>query len=263
MFVPILAYHNIGFQFEWGINVVSPRLFEKHIKYLATDGYQSIRIEQYISGDIQKQKPVIITFDDAYQQVFEYAYPVLDEYGFTASIFVVTDYVGKKNTWDINLGGKSAYHMGWGEIKELASKGWEIGSHTSTHPDLVALSDEALALELSQSRQELQARFGTQIHVMSYPFNRCNTRVVKAVQSAGYSGACCLAGKLLISSAYRHFTIPRRGVYAIDDIGWFKHKLKNHVIGKLDDFRQKIISTCAVGSVYYKRMKKLKKSIAN
>jgi peptidoglycan/xylan/chitin deacetylase (PgdA/CDA1 family) len=263
MFVPILAYHNIGDQFEWGINVVSPRLFERQVGFLAENGYSTIRLDQYLAGEIAVEKPVIITFDDAYQQVFDLAYPILQHAGFSATIFVVADYVGMKNTWDINLGGKCAYHMDWPEIQVLADSGWEIGSHTSTHPDLVGLSDEKLADELHCSKQVLEQHIHCPIHILSYPFNRCNTRVVKAVQAAYYKGACCLAEKMFIDSNYNHYTIPRRGVYAIDELLWFKRKLHNDAVGKLDDLRQIIISTCAVGSVWYNRLKKIKKSIAN
>ncbi len=263
MHVPILAYHNVSQQFEWGINIVSPSLFERQIRYLAEDGYQSITFRDYVSGAHTAARPVVITFDDAYRDIYHYAWPILRSYRFTATVFVVTDFVGKKNTWDINLGGRYAYHMDWQEIRQLAVAGWEIGAHTATHADLVGLNDTSLAEELRRSKQTLEQQVGQTIVTMSYPYNRFNRRVVRAVQQAGYHGACCLSSRIFLRNDYTRLTIPRRGVYAIDFLPWFKVKLMNNPAARLDDIRQKIICACSVGSVYYNQLKKLKKSIAN
>lgn len=254
MTVPILAYHNISNDFQWGINNVSPRLFEKQVKYLADNDYSTISLNQYIENDFNVKKPVIITFDDAYQSIVEYAFPIMERYGFKATVFVVSDYIGKKNSWDVNLGGVYTWHLNLDNIKKLVTSGWEIGSHTVTHPDLQDLHSKALSFELAYSKFKLESLLGIDIHFISYPFNRYSSTVLDMAAQTNYKGGCCLAQKTYIPEKYFRYMIPRSGVYAIDHMSLFKLKFRNHTFSRIDHFRQKVISTCATGSVIYKRL---------
>lgn len=262
MNIPILAYHKVDNHFEWGINTVSTRLFEKQIKFLAKNGFTSTRLDDCLTNQIECKKPIIITFDDSYKSIFKYAFPILQKYGFIATIFVISEYVGKKNIWDINLAGKIDWHLSWDEIRDLKNWGWEIGSHTATHPDLTKLTHNELVKELSSSKYQLEKQLGIPVNLISYPFNRFNNYVIKLTKELGYKGGCCLANNNSIPQQLVQFSISRKGVYTIDELFWFKLKLQHNAISKIDDIRQKIICFCSRGSIYYTQLKN-KKNVAN
>jgi peptidoglycan/xylan/chitin deacetylase (PgdA/CDA1 family) len=253
---PILAYHNINRDFEWGINTVSPKTFEKQISYLAENGYRTIKLSEYINDQIIPDKPMIITFDDAYKSIHKYAFPILKQYNYTATLFVITEYVGKKNLWDNNLGGKTQEHLSWSDIEYLSSAGWEIGSHTATHPDLTRLIYDDCYDELASSKKRLERQLGIRTAFLSYPFNRYNQSVIEIARMAGYRGGCCLAPDRRIPDEDADFVISRRGVYSIDRFLGIRSKLSNGTLGKIEDARQRVISAFSKGTIYYKQVKK-------
>jgi peptidoglycan/xylan/chitin deacetylase (PgdA/CDA1 family) len=263
MNIPVLAYHKVDKHFEWGINTVPPHLFEQHIKFLSRGGFKSILLSDLVLNRAKVNKPVVITFDDAYKSILEYAYPILDKYGFKATIFVISNYIGKKNKWDINLGGKTDRHLSWSEIQYLANSGWEIGSHTVSHPDLTKLTTNELFFELKSSKDHLENKLNIRVDSISYPYNRFNNSVLKYVDRVGYKAGCCLANKKSIQREWRQFAIPRHGVYFIDNGFWFRLKLQTSYFSKIEDIKQKIICFCSTGSIYYNSIKNHKKNVAN
>jgi len=255
VYVPILAYHKVSNQFEWGINTVSVRLFETQIKYLSENNYYSISLEQYLNSSYQfnsKRHSVIITFDDADESIYHHVLPILKSYGFTATVFVISSYVGKLNTWDANLGGIYSRHLSWDQIVELSNEGWEIGSHTATHRDLLGLSIDEVKKELQSSREIIEQKVEKPIRFISYPFNRFDYRIISQAQQIGYSGGCALSVNKNLNSVPKQFTMLRHGVYSIDKIYWFKQKLYN---SQIELFKQRIISRAAFGTIWYKRFR--------
>jgi len=256
--VPILAYHKVSNKFEWGINTVSIAAFISQMKYLFTHNYRTISLAQYLNNDYDKnavRHPVIITFDDADESVYLHGYPVLHAYGFTATVFVVSDYVGKPNYWDANLGGIYSNHLSWEQISQLAESGWEIGSHTATHRDLLALSPQEVEAELLQSRRRIAARIGVPVYFLSYPFNRFDDSVAAIARRVGYRGGCALAARRNARGTPPEFRMLRYGVYKIDSPYWFRRKLAHSGIEQL---KQRIISFAALGTVVYKKYRKQK-----
>ncbi|UCE05988.1 MAG: polysaccharide deacetylase family protein [bacterium] len=255
MYVPILTYHKVSNKFEWGINTIPIRAFETQIKYLSESNYYSISLEQYLNGDFQansERHPVIITFDDADESVYLYAFPILRFYGFKATLFVISNYVGKVNSWDANLGGIYSSHLNWRQIIELSNKGWEIGSHTATHRDLLGLSPKEAKEELQFSKELIAEKVGRLIRFISYPFNRFDYRIISLARLIGYIGGCALSVNKNINGAPKEFYIQRYGVYAIDTLYWFKQKLFN---SKLEQFKQRIINQASIGTIWYKRFR--------
>ncbi len=254
MKIPILAYHQVEHGVGWGINRVSPRMFERQIAYLAAEGYQSIRLIDFLDDRITCAKPVIITFDDADESAHRIAYPILRKHGFRAVLFVITDFVGRRNHWDYHFGGAYRMHLDWGQIQELAEAEWEIGSHSATHPDLTRLNENALYNELVSSRRILEDRVGRACIAISYPFNRFDDRVIKAVTETGYQGGFCLSVPRKITENHVRFTIPRSGVYAVDGLTGFRMKLNDHWF---EHAKQRFISFFANGTVNFNRLKKI------
>lgn len=255
-YVPILAYHKVSNKFEWGINTVSIRIFENQIKYLSENHYYTISLEQYLNTDFEnnsKRRAIVITFDDADESVYHNALQILDRYGFSATIFIISNYVGKLNTWDANLGGIYSRQLNWQHIKQLSKAGWEIGSHTATHRDLLGLSIQEVKSELRSSKDIIEQNVNRTIQLISYPFNRFNKQIIFEAQRIGYRGGCTLSLKKNMNGAPKQFIIQRHGVYSIDSVYWFKKKLSN---SKIEQVKQRIISFASIGTILYNRYRK-------
>lgn len=121
----------------------SPEAFAEQLRYLRDAGYYSVGLETWRQAIAHKQplpgRAIILTFDDGYLDFLTYAYPILQEYGFSATVFLVSEQVGKSNQWD-TVYGERVPLMDWSQIRQLQAQGIEFGSHTATHRPLTALS---------------------------------------------------------------------------------------------------------------------------
>jgi peptidoglycan/xylan/chitin deacetylase (PgdA/CDA1 family) len=175
-------------------------------------------------GQETGDRAVCLTFDDAYQGLHRHALPVLKERGLTATVFAVTDYVGRENDWDINWGGRRFRHLGWEEMREMQGAGIEFGSHGASHRDLRCLGKEELMRELADSKHALEDGLGREVSSFCYPFGRYDQRVRRAVIEAGYRCACSHSPGMS-NSLIDPFALRRCGVY-ITDVMWdFQHKV--------------------------------------
>jgi peptidoglycan/xylan/chitin deacetylase (PgdA/CDA1 family) len=116
--------------------------------------------------------------------------------------------------------------MSWEQLAELADAGWEIGSHTRTHPRLPRLSDAALQAELAGSRAECAERTGRACQALAYPYGDVDARVVAAAEAAGYRAAASPAGRPLGNAA---LTFPRIGLYERDEGARLRAKVSRRV----------------------------------
>lgn len=256
--VPILAYHKVKNSFEIGITRITVSAFERQVKYLFEHNYYSITLSDFKNKKFKSSKysPVIITFDDADESIYFHALPILEKYGFRATVFVVSDYVGKYNTWDYNLFGNRSKHLNWQQIKTLCQKGWEIGSHTASHKDLTRLSDEQVITELTTSKIRIEESINKPVDFLSYPFNRFNEQIILLTKQAGYEGGCSLFTQNYYTNKFADYVIPRLGVYLTDTINTYKNKLNN---SRFELVKQRVISFFSLGTVIYKFVKTKKK----
>ena len=173
----ILLYHRIGMprpsSLVWG-QYVAPPLFRSQLGCLAAEGWEGISLERAITGPSDGRNTFALTFDDAYLSVYEHAFPVLVERGLTATLYVVVDSVGTVNQWDCQRGDCVERIMTLGQIREMADRGFEIGSHTLSHPHLTGLDDDRLRRELVDSKHRLEDLLGREVSSLSYP--RCSAR---------------------------------------------------------------------------------------
>lgn len=130
-----------------------------------------------------------MTFDDGFLSVYEHAYPLLKERNMTATIYIVVDSLGGINDWDRRAGDVEERMMSAGQAKELADNGFEIGSHTLTHPRLAQLDDEQLVREIADSKHKLEDLVGREVTSLSYPYGNFDNRVLQAAVAAGYKNA--------------------------------------------------------------------------
>lgn len=255
MTIPILAYHKVQNDFDLTITRISPVQFERQINFLAENDFSTISITEYLSGSETRENKIVITFDDAYDSIFKFALPILSKYKFTATIFVITNFVGKSNIWDYGISKFRSIHCDWGQLRELANERWEIGSHTITHRNLRALPHDELRDELRNSKLVLEDKLGQRVDVMSYPYGKFDDRVIAFVQQAGYKGACTLGGYDGRHDSLTQYRLPRRGVYLFEPIFFFQFKVKNSRWTKYDDLQQKLITTFANGAIMIRNMK--------
>jgi peptidoglycan/xylan/chitin deacetylase (PgdA/CDA1 family) len=268
---PVLAYHLVDRRMDAGIAWIPPQRFERQMAWLADAGYQTISISEYLQHDSSTtEKKVVITFDDGYRSLVQYALPILARHGFRATVFVIAGYVGQSNRWDVKFFWPRFQHLDWGELRELMAAGWEVGSHSLNHNYLPLLSDQDLHDDLHQSRRLLQDHLQMPVNHLSLPFGRGDWRVYQMAKSAGYVSVATLgSGKSIFknpqSSVPHHqsapalpdlYFIPRRGVYLLDSMRSFRRLVQVSAESKWQTWRQSAISTCAMGTVIVKAIKK-------
>jgi peptidoglycan/xylan/chitin deacetylase (PgdA/CDA1 family) len=190
---------------------VTPEAFEEQLRYLKDGGFYSVSWEQWQLAQSQRQplpgRGVMITFDDGYLDFFEYAWPLLKKYGFTATVFLVADLIGKSNLWDQAFG-EDIPLMGWPEIQQLQGEGVEFGSHSATHKPLTAVTNEELVQELTRSRTILERGLGVPIRTIAYPYGDFNPIVEHFAGGCGYTfGVTCRSG--LSQFSHRLLALPR------------------------------------------------------
>jgi peptidoglycan/xylan/chitin deacetylase (PgdA/CDA1 family) len=248
--MPVLTFHKVDPAFEWGATRISPARFERILSYLKFDGFNPASLSETLNPSTQNHLKIAITFDDAYESLCTHARPVMLESGFTGTIFVITDFIGRLNTWDVNLGGKLFRHLGWDQIRDFIRDGFEIGSHTTRHPDLTSLSGDRLKDELTRSKAVLEDKTGKPARFISFPFGRHNRRVVDAAQEAGYERG--LAFWRRPESDPDGFVVESRAVYSFDPIASIPFKFKDGIRGRSEAFKQRVVNTCSWGCVIVK-----------
>jgi peptidoglycan/xylan/chitin deacetylase (PgdA/CDA1 family) len=167
---------------------VPPRLFERQMRFIASRGFQSVRLENPTVA-FHSEKPISITFDDGYQDFADAAVPILDRLRMIGTVFLVNDLIGKTNEWDTQLGDHPAVLMEDQTILDLANKGFEFGSHTRTHVHLDQSDENVQREEIVDSKKRLEETLGFPIQTFCYPYGGYNTTSVNLVKEAGYSCA--------------------------------------------------------------------------
>lgn len=183
----ILAYHHVGFP-PVGASplTVTPRSFERQIRWLTRAGFQSLtpsQLHNYVQGKAElPPRPVMITFDDGYADICDYALPVLERYGFGSAVFVVTSLLGATSSWD---SGKYAPLplMTRSAVREWSERGVEFGAHTRTHISLEHTDPEKRHREIAGSRDDLADLLGAKPLSFSYPWGTHDDSVVETVRS--------------------------------------------------------------------------------
>jgi peptidoglycan/xylan/chitin deacetylase (PgdA/CDA1 family) len=196
--IKVLMYHRVVSDREMAESYpfcVHKDEFKKHLEVIDHLGYTPVTFNDYklfTEGEIElPKKPVIITFDDGYQDTYTNAYPLLLEYGMRAVIFVMGDRSLETNVWDQSDNEiPVALLMNNDQIRELHAKGFEIGAHTMKHDDLQQLSGEDIYKELKGTKMILESLLDSPVQSLSYPFGSVNTQVKRLAQDAGYDFAC-------------------------------------------------------------------------
>lgn len=222
--VLVLCYHATSRSWSSELSV-RPDILEQQVRYLLRKRYRGATFSDAVSA--RSGKTFAITFDDAYSSVFDNARPLLQALGVPATVFVPTSFPdsGKPLSWDgieewLDTPDRAELTcMSWEELRHLEASGWEVGSHTHSHPHLTELDDAALAEELTRSRILCEEQLG-RCSSIAYPYGDVDRRVAEAAATAGY-----LHGATLPAGFHRPAQLlwPRLGVYG-DSMARFRLK---------------------------------------
>lgn len=205
------------------------------MRFLAQNGYQSISPEHLVASITGKarvqglaplpEKPVLLTFDDGYENFYTHAYPILKQYGYTALIFVLAGYVDNWNLWEVKLSKDRFKHLSRMQIRALSAEGFWFGSHSVNHLFLTYQSDSLAKKEIQLSKSILEEILGKPTQFFSYPYGNYDAKIARFVREAGYQAAFCLhpAKPITIDNLY---SLPRCVIYLPDTLWQFKAKLK-------------------------------------
>ena len=180
--LPILMYHHIQTlstdrvgTIDWGLSI-SEAAFEQQLDWLSSQGYQTVSLANALAGKLP-DKPIILTFDDGYEDFYTNAWPLLQQRGFTATLYVIIDRLGASG------------FLTKDQLLNLANGGVEIGSHTVSHPNLSKMSGSKLAAELVDSRVYLRRLTGQDVVSLCYPSGQYSEATEVAAEAAGYTTA--------------------------------------------------------------------------
>jgi peptidoglycan/xylan/chitin deacetylase (PgdA/CDA1 family) len=214
--VLVLAYHAVSDGWPSQLAVTRAEL-GRQLRHLVDRGYRGATLSDALRAG-PAERVVAVTFDDGYLSVLEAARPVLSELGLPGTVFVATDHVGtgRPMSWpgiEEWLGGPHEHELvalSWEQLGSLADAGWEIGSHTRSHPHLTRIGDDRLRDELEGSRAVIEGRTGRACPTLAYPYGDHDARVEAAAAAAGYTWACALPDRALPPGPMR---VDRVGLY--------------------------------------------------
>jgi peptidoglycan/xylan/chitin deacetylase (PgdA/CDA1 family) len=231
----VLCYHAVSEKFPASLSV-SPDALRDQLGMLVNRGYRGATFSTAI-GQPRDGRVLAVTFDDAYRSVARLALPIMTEFGLPGTVFAPTAYIGAERPmrWPGIDGWHGTPHepelipCSWPELERLVEAGWEVGSHTRTHPRLPELTDDELSTELSESRRECEDHLGIPCRSIAYPYGAVDQRVADAVGAAGYSFAAELPGSFRMPAVPLRW--PRVGIYHRDKRWRFQLKTARSMRG--------------------------------
>ncbi|MFN2570164.1 MAG: polysaccharide deacetylase family protein [Gemmatimonadales bacterium] len=252
---PVLCYHRIGGPLELGVTRVGRSVFVRQMTALAKSGWKTLTLTEFSRATPHAaRRTFLLTFDDGYTSLATHAYPVLVDLGFTATTFLITDFVGKTNDWDVQYTWKRLPHLHWDAIEHWRSRGFEFASHGATHQRLTWLDDAALETDLRRSREVLMARLGADAgRAIAYPFGAVDDRIVGCARTVGYElGFGGVKGN---GDALHR---PRVPVYSWD-AGTIPFALRTSPLGVAGRGLAHVANRCAVGTSVMLKLRRLDK----
>ncbi len=223
-----LCYHAVSERWPADLSV-TPGALRAQLTKLVERGYSGTTFTELTRSD-PGGKLVAVTFDDSYESVAALARPILDDLGLPGTVFVPTAYAGSGepmswpgiDRWVGTEHERELMPMGWERLRELAGAGWEIGSHTATHPHLTEIDGDRLTGELGESKAAVEQNLGRPCTSIAYPYGDHDGAVVAATAAAGYEAAGTLPKRFPRAEPLRW---PRVGVYHGDDERRFAMKV--------------------------------------
>lgn len=219
--LPALCYHQVEPRASGKFSLSTDK-FRQQLEYLRSRNFTSLNsddLEQIMAGKRPvPENAIIITFDDGFRTVYDYAFPIMKEFGFKGIVCVYPAFIGS---------GKA---MNWNQLQNLINEGWSVESHSMTHANLSTKVDQPeiektfLEKEIINSRQIIEKKLGNKVKFMVWPYGCYTTQAIEMARGAGYVGAMTVDG----GASYPElssFQLKRQVVYANDDMNKFLIRL--------------------------------------
>ncbi len=198
----ILTYHSLDL--SGSVISVTPETFREHMRLLAASGRPVVRLEEALTTP----GAVALTFDDGYLNFYDCALDILEQYGFPATVFVVSGRCGQVASWE---GAAAEALMDWSHLAEAGKRGVSIGGHSVSHPDLTHLPAAEMRVEIEDCRDTIRDKLGVSPASFAYPYGASQEQVRNAAQKA-FSLACGARLGVLRTDSSR-FDLPRIDIY--------------------------------------------------
>ncbi|HWD07548.1 MAG TPA: polysaccharide deacetylase family protein, partial [Actinomycetota bacterium] len=199
--VPILLYHGVSDRCSHEIArfTIAPASFDEQLRRLADGGYETLTVSAFrpaLLGATERlpARPLLITFDDGFANFASEALPILQRYGFSATLYATTGFMG-----DGPAPGRNRYGdpmLTWGELAEVAAAGVEVGAHTHRHPMLDTLPHGQAREEIARSKELIEQHLQAPVGSFAYPHGYSSSWVRHEVQKAGFTTACAVKNAL-------------------------------------------------------------------
>ena len=234
--VAVLMYHALTEKPESEVHRVHIPVadFEEQMDWLAAEAYQVLPLKALVTslkqGRSLPEKSVVLTFDDGYLSLYNYARPILHKHGFEATLFVTTDPVGLpaySNLKGFDGAGQPSNDrpLTWPELAEMAEMGWAIESHSCSHPQLAQLNNAQMQHETRDCKKIIEAKLNRPVQYYAYPFGNYNRQSLAAITEAGYEAACSVhVGKTSLQSDV--LRLPRVEINSADGLPTFIRKVE-------------------------------------
>jgi peptidoglycan/xylan/chitin deacetylase (PgdA/CDA1 family) len=208
--VPVLMYHEVSADSKSRL-AVPPGDFAAQLRHLHAEGYHTVTASGFAAalagrGASLPERAVVLTFDDGFADFHAAALPLLQQYGFTATVFVTTGWIS--DIGPLAAGPRPGPMLSWEQILHASASGVEIAAHSHRHDQLDQLPDGVLRRELADSKALLEDRLGCLVPGLAYPFGYSSAQVRWAARDAGYRYACAV-GNVLADPAADLFALPR------------------------------------------------------
>ena len=207
---PILMYHHVQPYATGSEYVVTTEQFKGQVQWLQEQGYQTITVADLVEairfGKLLPHKPIVLTFDDGYRDVYQNAYPILREAGYTGTMYLIEKSLNEHGNLTDDI------------IQELSEVGWEFGNHSATHaylPTSKNMEDEVCA-----SRARLIEKYGLPFDSFAYPYAAKDEKSIQAVIDCGYTSGAG-NGSFTIQVEERNFFLSRREIKSYFDLPRF------------------------------------------
>lgn len=212
--IPILTYHSLDS--SGSVISTAPEKFRQQMKNLSDASFKVVALRELVSRIREKRelpaRSVAITFDDGFQSVYDVALPVLKDYDYPATVFLVTSFCGKNNRWNGQPDSIPSFDLlTWDQISKMKEQQIEFGVHTATHPDLTKLSASQISEEIVGARQTVEDHTGEREIPFAYPYGKeCDA--ARVLVEANFYAACSTDMDLANLHSDVHF-LPRIDMY--------------------------------------------------
>ncbi len=222
----ILTYHSV----DTSDSVISirPDVFHWQMNALEQSGKRGVSLSEYLGMRIKSSgataQLLALTFDDGFENFHRTVLPILARHHFTATVFVVSGFMGRRCGWEKYAGIPDLKLMDWRQVRECYQEGMEIGSHSRDHLSLISLNPVDIKYQLDSSKDEIEHRLCTEVKTFCYPYGDYNATVLRVIRNSPYEAA--------VTSRFENDNFEG-DLYRLPRLGMNRVRQTDHVAQKL------------------------------